>query len=306
LRDTPELAVLDAQFHPAWTDLVDATGRPGEAPPSATERRARLPDPAHFRPCFYFCLELIRLMEAVYHDLDLEHTWDHPDHRGWTNAFRQWSWSPMFRIAWAVGAPTFGARFVAFCQQRLRLPRLDDGEKVVDLRRRTVAEGEHWQGLCGRLLAAGEINHVEHSILTSDPLRDPPPRDVYLLQLRWASVLGRTAHRIPDTTLAIAALSGRTLRLLRVQDHVRGMGLATELMRQLINEQAVADVDIRPGHYGVGGVCLERNARPLRQWLQRTLGLALHRHRSLSAANRARRQVQAERERQQAQDGGER
>src|SRR5690606_40766983 len=92
-------------------------------PPSPLERRTKLPGPEHFRTCFYFCQELIRLMEAIYHDRDLEHAWDHPDNRGWLNAFRHWSWAPMFRIAWIIGAPMIGARFVAFCQQRLDLPR---------------------------------------------------------------------------------------------------------------------------------------------------------------------------------------
>src|SRR5690606_4279964 len=82
LRDTPALAVLDAQFYPAWTDLVEgAPSRTGAAPPSPLERRTRLPAPEDFRACFYFCQELIRVMEAVYHDLDLEHAWDHPDNR---------------------------------------------------------------------------------------------------------------------------------------------------------------------------------------------------------------------------------
>lgn len=290
LRDTPALAVLDAQFHPAWTDLVEAPRQAGEPPASPLERRTRMPDPADFRACFYFCQELIRLMEAVYHDLGLEHAWDHPDNRGWINAFRHWSWAPMFRIAWVVGAPTFGARFVSFCQQRLGLPRLDnDGPKrMLRLDRHEVAADGDWAGLCRRLMAEGRINHVEHSILTSGPLASPAPTHLFLLRLRWSSVLARTSHRIPDTTLGVAVVSGRTLRLLRVQDHVRRLGLATEFMRLLINRHVVTAVDIRGGHYGIGGICLDRHARRLQAWLQRTLALARHRHQARSDAARAR------------------
>lgn len=196
----------------------------------------------------------------------------------------------MFRIAWVVGAPTFGARFVSFCQQRLGLPRLDnDGPKrMLRLDRHEVAADGDWAGLCRRLMAEGRINHVEHSILTSGPLASPAPTHLFLLRLRWSSVLARTSHRIPDTTLGVAVVSGRTLRLLRVQDHVRRLGLATEFMRLLINRHVVTAVDIRGGHYGIGGICLDRHARRLQAWLQRTLALARHRHQARSDAARAR------------------
>ena len=303
LRASPALAVLDAQFHPAWTDLVQAPPRaPDAAPPSPLERRTRLPAPADFRDCFYFCQELIRLMESVYHDLGLEHAWDHPDNRGWVNAFRHWSWAPMFRIAWVVGAPTFGARFVAFCQQRLGLPWLgsDGDHHVLRIEPHPVPEGGDWKGLCRTLLAAGTINHVEHSILVSGPLDPtaqasknrtpaPPPDRLYALRLRWSSVLAGTDTRIPDTTLAVAVMAGGTLRLLRVQDHVRRLGFATEFMHRLINTQALASVDIRDGHYGLGGICRRRHADRLQAWLQRSLDLARHRHRMANEANLARR-----------------
>lgn len=211
----------------------------------------------------------------------------------------------MFRIAWVVGAPTFGARFVAFCQQRLDLPWLDnDGDHdVLRVEAHRVPEGGDWKGLCRTLLAGGTINHVEHSILVSEPL-DPPPRapkrgrergqaplpdQLYALRLRWSSVLAGTDTSIPDTTLAVAVMSGGTLRLLRVQDHVRRLGLATGFMRRLINTQAVTAVDIRAGHYGLGGICRNRHADRLQAWLQRTLDLARHRHRMANEANLAKR-----------------
>jgi hypothetical protein len=299
LRNNPRLAVLDAQFHPAWSDLVQAIYDPDDpAPPSTLERHTRLPEPEDFRACFYFCQELIRLMEVVYHDLALEHAWDHPDNRGWLNAFRHWSWAPMFRIAWVVGAPMLGARFVAFCQQRLALPRLDneaeDHRRVLRLERHAPAAGEDWRAMCDRLRARGAINHVEHSILLSDPLcaHAVRPGHVYLLRLKWAAVLGE-AGGSADTTLGVAALAEDTLRLLRIQDHVRRLGLASEFMRLLINRQAISAVDIRGGYYGVGGVCRNRVAARLQRWLLDVLAQARRRQRArrdaVNAARAARR-----------------
>ena len=296
LRDTPALAVLDAQFYPAWTDLVaDPASGGGTAPPLG--RRTRMPAPADFRACFYFCQELIRLMEGVYHDLDLEHAWDHPDNRGWLNAFRHWSWSPMFRIAWIVGAPTFGARFVAFCQHRLELPRLDnDGEdrhRVLRVDDLSPPEGVDWTRQCDQLLASGAINHVEHSILLSDPMLkgEGAPTRLYALRLKWSTVLAGTDARIPDTTLGVAALSGGTLRLLRIQDHVRRLGLASEFMRLLISRSAIEAVDIRGGYYGLGGVCRNRRAAQVQAWLEGVLALAHKRRRARNDAARARREA---------------
>ncbi|MGJ4803428.1 hypothetical protein ACQYVW_09320 [Luteimonas sp. SDU82] len=300
LRNTPALAVLDAQFHPAWTDLVDAVpGLEGELPPSPVERRTGLPSEGDFRACFYFCQELIRLMEAVYHDLDLEHAWDHPDNRGWINAFRHWSWAPMFRIAWIVGSPMIGARFVAFCQQRLDLPRLDneadDQPRVLRLEKHAPAAGEDWRGMCDRLAAQGTINHVEHSILLCDPLcaHAVRPSHLYLLRLHWPAVIAGDAGALTDTTLGIATMAEGTLRLLRIQDHVRRLGLATEFMRLLINRQVVEAVDIRGGWYGLAGVCRNRSAARVQRWLEDALALARRRKRArgdaINAARQARR-----------------
>jgi hypothetical protein len=261
LRDTPALAVLDAQFYPAWTDLVAAD--PATAGTDAAKpvgRRTSMPAATDFRACFYFCQELVRLMESVYHDLDLEHAWSHPDNRGWINAFRHWSGAPMFRVTWAVGAPTFGARFVAFCEQRLQLPRLDNHDKDHRALRIEVvspANGVTWTQHCDQLVNDGRINHVEHGILLSDPMLSDAaaqPTQLFLLRLRWTTVLSRSGTRIPDTTLGIAALAGNTLRLLRVQDHVRRMGLAGAFMRLLIDQCPIENVDIRSGHYGLAGV----------------------------------------------------
>ena len=83
--------------------------RSGQAPSGrrAAARRMAHPIGPGRLPRLLLLRELIRLMEAVYHDLVLG-ALGPSDNRGWINAFRHWSW-PMFRIAWVVGAPTFGA-----------------------------------------------------------------------------------------------------------------------------------------------------------------------------------------------------
>lgn len=293
LRETPALAVLDAQFYPAWADLVeDPDVAPGSDAARPLGRRTRMPAARDFRVCFYFCQELIRLMESVYHDLDLEQAWDHPDNRGWMNAMRHWSWAPMFRIAWTVGAPTFGARFVAFCEQRLDLPRLsndDRAQRMLRIEDASPAEGVDWVAHCAALMAQAKINHIEHGILTADTLLrgESAPDRLFLLRLRWKNVMARTGTRIPDSTLGIAVLSGGTLRLLRVQDHVRRMGLATEFIRLLVDRQPIADVDVRAGYYGLAGVCRTGTARTVSAWLQAAL-LAARQRRSGRSSRRPR------------------
>ena len=304
LRGTPALSVLDAQFYPAWTDLVAAD--PSAAGTDAAKpagRRTRMPAEADFRACFYFCQELVRLMESVYHDLDLEHACNHPDNRGWMNAFRHWSGAPMFRVAWAVGAPTFGARFVAFCEQRLQLPRLDNDDKdhrAVRIEAVSPANGVAWTQHCDQLADDGRINHVEHGILLSDAMLGAgaaQPTQLFLLRLRWTTVLSRTGTRIPDTTLGIAALAGNTLRLLRVQDHVRQMGLGAEFMRLLMDRVPVDAVDIRSGHYGLDGVCRNRTAREIAGQLETLRLLALKRKRARNDSTRGKRIASRQRSR---------
>ena len=114
-RNDPELRFLDAQFYPEWNRLME--GKRAVYPP-----RLSMPAKAsELRSGFYFCSNLLGLMESVYIDLDLEDDFDHPDNRGWVNLFKHWSWSTMFRATYAVCCATYGARFQTFCRSRLQL-----------------------------------------------------------------------------------------------------------------------------------------------------------------------------------------
>ena len=115
LRKDKNLIFLDAQIFPEWPKLMK-DARPSHKidlwlPANHEERRAG----------FYFCTNLLQLMENVYLDLNLQDYYDHPDNRGWMNLFRHWSWSGMFRVTYAITFSTYGARFQQFCLNRLDL-----------------------------------------------------------------------------------------------------------------------------------------------------------------------------------------
>ncbi len=311
MRDTPALAVLDAQFYPAWTDLVAADPAIfGTDAAKPMGRRTQMPASADFRTCFYFCQELVRLMESVYHDLNLERTWDHTENRGWMNAFRLWSRTPMFRVTWTVGVPTFGARFVAFCELRLQLPRFDSDNKEQRTLRVVEAspiKGMTWTQHCDQLADDGRINHVEHGVLLSDAMlsdADALPTQLFLLRLRWENLVPRTSASIPDTTLGIAALAGKTLRLLRVQDHVRRLGLGAEFMRLLMDRIPLEAVDIRSGHYGLDGICHNLTASEIAGQLETLRLLSLKRKRARNDSARGKRIARAAQRNRSAQPPG--
>jgi len=71
---------------------------------------------------FHFCNRLIQLMESVYHDLNLEETWEHPDNMGWSTVFTQWARSEKFQKAWTMTDRNYGLRFRYFCKYHLNLP----------------------------------------------------------------------------------------------------------------------------------------------------------------------------------------
>ena len=70
---------LDAQIFPEWPTLMKDAWPPRKIenwlPAYHEERRAG----------FYFCANLLQLMENVYIDLNLQDDYDHPDNRGWMN-----------------------------------------------------------------------------------------------------------------------------------------------------------------------------------------------------------------------------
>jgi hypothetical protein len=128
LRRNSSLEFLDAQFYPLLDQALQQFPRhiATLVPPpwEKTERNAWNPsDYDQYRAAFYLCQDMIKLMEDVYNDLNLDQAgeFQNPDHRGWTNLFRSWAGSRMFRFTWAVTASTYGARFQTFCENGLGL-----------------------------------------------------------------------------------------------------------------------------------------------------------------------------------------
>ncbi|MBT8371586.1 MAG: hypothetical protein KJO34_11525, partial [Deltaproteobacteria bacterium] len=117
LKNNEKLRFLDLQIYPVFSKFDQELSRLKKdsryLPESFEELRAG----------FYMCKQMLIFMEGVYHDLNLDREFSHPDNRGWINLFQRWAWSRMFRFTWSVTASTFGARFQKFCEQRMNFRR---------------------------------------------------------------------------------------------------------------------------------------------------------------------------------------
>jgi hypothetical protein len=227
MRTTPELRFLDAQIYPEWAEL-----QPKE------RRLLWLPEkPEEVRAGFYTCNQLIQLMENVYLDLDLEREADHPDNRGWMNVFRRWSGSGMLRVTWAVCCGTYGARFQTFCERRLGLspgdvdlgpreavPRLADEAWLGTVawlnpfERRLLNEILQGLGKAGSTAEGGRLAPLRLAV--RDPLEPGAPAKQCL-------TVGFMLLRPCDE-------NGAAIRYLRVQDHVRAMGLGRQVLQAVL------------------------------------------------------------------------
>ncbi|GFZ89783.1 patatin-like phospholipase family protein [Dyella caseinilytica] len=275
LRRNPALSRLDRQFYPAWNDRLANRlfGSPARSANGAQVSQLELHD-EDFRKSFYFCQELAHLMESVYHDLDLENFSEHIDNRGWMNTFRQWSWSPIFRMAWVIGSPTYGRRYVTFCEQKLNLPRLVE---VVEVREEGRVDGETWIKYCRRLHRENFINELEQSILVDSPVVSGQDKNLklFMLRMKWEKILIRSHGKQLYTTLGVAVLSARSIVIFRVQDHLRRLGLAPKFMELLLESaKHIADVKITSGRYGLLGEYDEQAADCGRRRVSELLNIA--------------------------------
>ena len=263
LREDPNLEFLTWQIYPEWKWLMgraDDVGthwmrKPDDGwswlPESQEERLAG----------FFFCHNLIQLMENVYLDLDLERELDHPDNRGWINLFRHWTWAGMFRVTWSIVAATFGARFQSFCKRHLDC-RVQDIELVStgyvfgdsfgpfeDKTARTPESeslrlldlNEFEQEIVESLLRTNK--HNENRLLASSPLTGTVVNhqiDVVVPFVAVENPILEGKFRFPvGFMLLVRELDEDDtpgpwgLAYLRIQDHLRQMGLGTRVMREL-------------------------------------------------------------------------
>jgi predicted acylesterase/phospholipase RssA len=238
IREEKILSFLDSQIFPEWDYLMQGGQH-------VSETSLWLPDkPEELRAGFYFCLNLLELMQNVYLDLNLDEEWQHPDNRGWMNLFKHFSWAGMLRATYAIVRSNVGARFQRFCAARLELP---EGEIVIP------THGMERGGATGPALTAWleqrtqdkSINFVEVGLIAefekAAPKGVPPgPRFDTLLPITLAV---RGMHRkrgdAMSTTSALsfpvgmALAMGKTIVFFRIQDHLRNMGLGREALKAL-------------------------------------------------------------------------
>lgn len=251
LRKDNDLQFLDEQFFPSWQNVAQ--------PPAASRTQAPasdpldLPtDPIQFRKAFYYCTELIQLMENAYLDFDLETNESSPDLRGWMNLFRHWTWSFMFRATWALASPTYGAQFQLFCERVFGLtpvrPGGGGGGGIPDAISLRLLTGDDAEAL---------LNPVERRIVASMSANLLGRSDVtlYVLTLEVAHPMDKKKTRRIPTGFALC--SGKTLLYLRIQDHLRQTGLGEAFLDALVKG------DSKEGREGIKTVQpIERKNRP--------------------------------------------
>ncbi len=218
--DTNNLQFLDAQIYPEWEQLMA-----GVVPPPPPTELWLPPKYEQRRAGFYLCASLIQLMENVYLDLDLEREHEHPDNRGWMNLFRHWSWCGMLRVTWAVTASTYGGRFQTFCERYLHLTL---GEVGVQ----NLGGGAQIQSV---LQSAHALNFVE--VKRIEDFLSPPKHsfpsglpNIVALQLE---VPDPASTSVMTFTFGFALVTNGQLVYLRVQDHLRNMGLGRQALRAM-------------------------------------------------------------------------
>jgi hypothetical protein len=167
----------------------------------------------------------------------------------------------MFRVTYAMTASTYGARFQSFCRRHLELEPLkhiaaDNPLNVGQLRMSpdTIESTLNANGLnfleirIAELLLKGGILTKEDSIvsLVSRTENSADPSMHLALNFGFA-VIGQVAVEAEGLKLERPAYVS-TLRYLRVQDHLRRMGLARRALRQLISDRKICltELDLIP------------------------------------------------------------
>ena len=211
LRCDKNLKFLDAQIYPEWKQLM-------QRPVPDYASNLWLPQTEEeMRSGFYFCNALIQTMENVYLDLklDTDHNFEHPDNRGWINLFNHWVWSGMFRVTWAITGSTYGSRFQTFCENRLQAP-----QPKVNIE------------LANNGPENNQLNFHEKELLRSPGVWGEGDK-LYLLQLDVADI-AEHKPKISFTFGFAVVNADQKIAYIRVQDHLRNMGLARRAIRELI------------------------------------------------------------------------
>lgn len=259
VRSNTSLRFLDGQIFPEWASLmatgsqVDLLVPDGQAKPRVNywlpendeERRAG----------FYVCVEMLQLMEDVYLELQLDEHHDHIDNRGWMNLFQHWTWSGMLSATWAVTAGTYDPRFQRFCAERLalrpghvRVPSITGtlpGRALPS--RRTWASWDESRRRAERLSWQESpigLNFWEAELVARflDESPEDGERSLHPIKVCVESPRKEDGDPFHFTAgyliLRDAGQPTVTLLHMRVQDHLRKMGVAGTALRELLQPAA--------------------------------------------------------------------
>ena len=262
VRSSDTLRFLDAQMFPEMPALMGL-------PATAAERaeRPRRPEVNYWLPTsererregFYVCVQMLQLMEDVFLDFELHQHYDHIDNRGWMNLFQHWAWSGMLCATWAMTGSTFDPRFQRFCQVRLDLgpgrpavAERDEGLVLPDPvewrqwstpkagtntpvgereLKRTIDQWQEAPGLnfWEAELVAKYMRATRHETEMLLPIyltvESPRPSEKNPLRFNVGYIIGTERDHARGRTFV--------LHYMRIQNHLRKMGLAREALRAL-------------------------------------------------------------------------
>jgi hypothetical protein len=270
LRTTKSLTFLDPQMFPEMPALI---GLPKEALPYGVSSAPRtLPAINYWLPKteeerregFYVCLQMLQLMEDVFLDFDLDQYYDHIDNRGWLNLFQHWAWSGMLCATWAMTGSTFDPRFQRFCWTRLDLrpgrPSVAGVQEAVQL-----PDPKQWRAWS----KAAAVPYADVSDLKShiEAWQLKAGLNFWEAELvsKYLRATGRLAQKLFPVYVTVESprrtdgnplrfnvgyvigdleVQGRPtptfcLHYMRIQNHVRKMGLARDALIALRQELAV-------------------------------------------------------------------
>jgi len=274
LRTSTTLNFLDGQMFPEMPALMNLP--PEALPRGVPPPRRGLPDVNYWLPKteperregFYVCVQMLQLMEDVFLDFELDEYYDHIDNRGWMNLFQHWAWSGMLCATWAMTGSTFDPRFQRFCWTRLDLrpgrPSVASLEQAVHLpdpdqwrawTKASEAQGadvpeltaqmEQWQADAGLNFWEAELVS-KYLRATGRPSQKLFP--VYLTVESPRRTDGNpfrfnVGYVIGDVEVQGGAAPAFTLLYMRIQNHLRKMGLARDALLALRSGMGVT-VDV--------------------------------------------------------------
>ncbi len=256
LKADDNLRFLDQQMYP---DI----GKLDKLFPESERLDEYLPKSGkELRAGFYMCKEMLVFMESVYHDLNLDEYFEHPDNRGWINLFRRWAWSRMFRFTWSVTASTFGARFQTFCEQKLKFKK---GAVKVGIDKKGIPRGlqvkcniikkyllqkpneeifggAYTSEYLGNFMKNAEnkygFNYFETKLLISLIKANPKPCIIYPLFIRIEdNPLKDKLEFDFNIGFIMMDYSQKEMYYFRIQNHLRKMGLARESLLAFLSDE---------------------------------------------------------------------